>query len=58
MLGSLEAELAAGLDGDIDGAVGCLLDVLGEAHGILGVEIAVRPNGGEIPLGGLRQGRC
>jgi len=40
MFRSLEAELTAGLHRDVDGAAGLLPDLLGESHGVLGVELA------------------
>ena len=56
VLRPLEAELAAGFDGDLDGAVRRLLDLVGEAARVLGVEVRLRPDGREVPLD-LRRGR-
>jgi hypothetical protein len=53
---SLEAERAAGLHGDLHLAAGRLADFLGEALGVLGVEVSVRPHRREIEIGRSRCG--
>src|SRR5205085_861350 len=47
----LEAELPAGLEGDVDRAIGLLLHLLGEGHRVLGMEVADGPDRGHVPVG-------